>query len=239
MGLAFDPASLRLVLFDLDGTLIDTLPDIARALDRCFDARGWPTPGLARARGWVGNGSRMLLARAMAWHQQCPVEAIDERELDGMQAPFFDNYERSCADRSELYPGVRESLALLHELGIPLACVTNKPGRFTPGVLSGCGIDGYFALTLSGDSLERRKPDPLPLQHALDHFAVAADQALMVGDSENDVLAARAASIPVLAVDYGYNYGRSIYDASRPAAENPDHVVSTLSDFFSFAGHGG
>ncbi len=232
MTLAFDPAELQLVLFDLDGTLIDTLPDISLALDRSFAAQGWPTPGLARARGWVGNGSRMLLARAMAWHQQCPVEAIDDADLDVMQQPFFDQYEQHCAERSALYPGVLDALELLRELGIPLGCVTNKPGRFTPAVLRGCGIDHYFALTLSGDSLARRKPDPMPLFHALEHVGVPAAQSLMVGDSENDVLAARAASMPVLAVDYGYNYGRPIHDDARPAAENPDRVVSNLGDFF-------
>ena len=234
MSLDFDPASLQLVLFDLDGTLIDTLPDIALALDRCFEQHDWPTPGLARARGWVGNGSRMLLARAMAWQQQRSVESLPEAELDAAQAMFFDAYQQCCAERSELYPGVLESLALLRELGIPMACVTNKPARFTPEVLRGCAIDQYFALMLSGDSLARRKPDPLPLQHALDHFSVAAGQALMVGDSENDVLAARAAGVPILAVDYGYNYGRSVFDETRPAAENPDRVVSSLSEFFSF-----
>lgn len=226
----FNAADTALVMFDLDGTLIDTVPDIAHALDEAMLAMGFVAPGLAAARSWVGNGSLVLIERALTAALGCPPA---KKVLKRTQQHFFRFYENCCNQHSQLYPGVSDALAFLAEQRISLACVTNKPARFTPKVLQGCGIAEYFSLLVSGDSLPQRKPYPAQLEFAMAEFGVDAASCLMVGDSRNDILAARAAAVPVLCVDYGYNHDEPIYADGRSADENPDHVVSDLMAFFA------
>ncbi len=218
----------RLVMFDLDGTLVDSLPDIAQAVDVALEAVGRPAPGLAAVRTWVGNGSPGLLVRAL--HNR----AIPAAELEQARAflepglferayqAFLHAYGAAPADASTPFPGVRECLQGLQAAGIALACVTNKPGQFVAPVLEGVGLAQFFALTVAGDSLPRRKPAPDPLLHCLAHFGVPAAAAVMVGDSDNDVLAAKAAGVKVVAVSYGYNYGCPVADAG------PDWLLDSL-----------
>lgn len=234
---SFTKQNLRLVMFDLDGTLIDTVPDLSTALDQAMLDMGFPAPGVEAARQWVGNGSRVLVQRALAAAQPGSSvsgdgEALDKQQVDQTQQLFFNHYERCCNQHSCLYPGVADTLQYLSARHIALACVTNKPQRFTAKVLAGCDIAEYFSFTVSGDSLPQRKPDPAQLLHTMAHYQLAADACLMVGDSRNDIQAARAAGVAVLGVDYGYNHGEPIHDPRRDPALNPDACVSNLADFF-------
>jgi phosphoglycolate phosphatase len=209
------------LLFDLDGTLLDSAPDLAQAVDRMLvDLQRVPA-GEARVREWIGNGSRKLVQRALAHAYQADVIADDQ--IDAAQAIFFRHYHACMTDRSRLYAGVIEALEDWHRRGIAMACVTNKPARFTEPLIDFYGLRGFMPIAISGDSLPVRKPDPAPLLEACRRLGVAPTAAVMVGDSRNDVLAARAAGMPVVCVGYGYNHGRPI------AAEGADLLVDSLA----------
>jgi len=215
----------RLVLFDLDGTLIDSVPDLADAVDAMLLAHQLPPAGEERVRHWVGNGSKMLVRRALAWGLELPDPGeLGDGRLDQGHADFLAAYRRNFHRRTQLYPGVRDFLEWLHQQRIPMGLVTNKPEEFVAPLLEHFGLAPYFGLSLGGDSLPRKKPDPLPLLHSCEHFQVKPEQALMVGDSRNDVLAARACGMPVVCVSYGYNHGEPIQ------ATQPDRVIDSLAE---------
>jgi phosphoglycolate phosphatase len=211
----------RLVLIDLDGTLVDTIPDIAFSIDHMLTELGMPAAGPERVREWVGNGTEMLVRRALAGAYAGEVdESVYERAL-----PIFTElYSRHVCDRSQVYDGVRSGLDYLRACGARLACVTNKSEAFTSRLLAALALDQHFSLVLSGDTLARRKPDPMPLLYAADHFGVAPADALLIGDSANDVKAARAAGFGIVCVSYGYNHGQDI----RTSA--PDAVIDSLAE---------
>lgn len=210
------------LLFDLDGTLLDSAPDLASATDRMLLELGFDAAGELQVRQWVGNGSRKLVQRALAFATQGAEDAVADADIDRAQAIFMRRYGECCTERSRLYAGVREALAHWGTMGVPMACVTNKPGRFTGTLLTYFGLDALMPVAVSGDTLPVRKPDPEPLMFACEQLRVEAANAVMIGDSRNDVLAARAADMRVICVSYGYNYG-------RPAAqEEPDLVVDSL-----------
>ncbi|XKE46465.1 phosphoglycolate phosphatase [Halomonas organivorans] len=211
----------RLVAFDLDGTLVDSVPDLAAAVDAALDDLGLPPPGEARVRDWVGNGSRVLMERALA---DALGGAPEPARLEAAHARFLVRYGETPCARTRLYPGVSEALEPLARSGRRLVLVTNKPEAFIQPILRAVGIDHYFALCLGGDSLPRRKPDPLPLLHAAERFDVAPSRCLMVGDSRHDVAAGKAAGFRTLAVPYGYNHGEPV------AASRPDAVVESLAE---------
>jgi phosphoglycolate phosphatase len=214
-----DPAAL---LFDLDGTLLDSAPDLATAVDRMLVALGYAAAGERWVRSWVGNGARVLVCRALAHVQHLPESDVDERQLDQALQLFMDCYEACCCELSRLYDGVIEALMHWQRRGIAMACVTNKPGRFTEPLLAHYGLLRFMPVAVSGDSLPMKKPAPEPLLHACELMSVRPSSAVMVGDSVNDVLAARAAGMPVACVDYGYNHGEPI------ATAGPDSVISSL-----------
>lgn len=209
----------RLVMFDLDGTLVDSVPDLAAAVDRTLLALGRAPAGIERVRDWVGNGARVLVRRALAGgleHTQ-----IAEQEAEQALQLFMAAYAESHA-LTRVYPGVAQTLDWLRGQDIPLAIVTNKPQRFVAPLLEEKGLDGYFRWIIGGDSLPQQKPDPAALLHVLAQAGVAGEQALFVGDSRNDVLAAKAAGVPCVALSYGYNHGRPI------AEEGPARVLDDL-----------
>ncbi|HWY25876.1 MAG TPA: phosphoglycolate phosphatase [Nevskia sp.] len=206
------PFHSQALLFDLDGTLIDTVPDIAAAVDRALLDLSLPAAGLARVRGWVGNGAAKLLERALR-HAGAPPEEMSARALD----LFLQHYGDEFTVRSELYEGVAETLDRLAARGLRLAVCTNKPSAFVAPLLRHFRIDHHFALSIGADELPQRKPHPAPLLHIAASFGLKPAECLMVGDSVNDVEAARAAGMPVIAVSYGYNHGAPIAD-SRPDA---------------------
>ena len=211
----------ELVLIDLDGTLVDSVPDLAPAVDRMLSDLGRPAAGEARVRDWVGNGVERLVKRALTG----TLEGEPEAELYEQAYPLFmQYYSDNTAAHSRLYPGVEAGLEALRRTVPHLACVTNKAERFTLPLLEHLGIAGVFELVVSGDTLPQKKPDPAPLLHAAEFFNVSPEHALMVGDSINDVRAARAAGYRVVCVPYGYNHGLDIRDAE------PDAVIETLAD---------
>jgi phosphoglycolate phosphatase len=210
-----------MVLLDLDGTLVDSVPDLAFCVDAMMGRLGRPAHGEAAVRNWVGNGVERLVKRALVGQLDGEPTAEDYARAYPL---FLDLYAEHTSGRSKAYPGVREGLDFLRAAGYPLACVTNKAAQFTEPLLADLGLRDYFSLVISGDSLPEKKPHPLPLQHAAGHFGVAPSDALMVGDSVNDVTAARAAGFAIVCVSYGYNHGRDIRDAA------PDAVIDSLAE---------
>lgn len=209
----------RLVMFDLDGTLLDSVPDLAAAVDRMLVQLGRPPAGIARVREWVGNGSNVLVRRALSGQ----LEVSDAPDpLAGQAHQLFLQAYADCHPLGALYPGVRSCLDWLQAHGVLMALVTNKPSQFVGPLLETYGLAGYFRWTLGGDSLPVQKPDPAALDWVLEQAGVEPAQALFVGDSRNDVLAARAAGVPCVAVGYGYNHGRPI------AEEKPLLVLQDL-----------
>lgn len=212
----------QLILFDLDGTLIDSVPDLAAATDQMLIRLGREPAGEAQVRQWVGNGAPMLVKRALAGRTD--VAAADQDQIVFEQAyPYFvEAYDACACQSSRLYPGVMDSLRLLQQQKVTLGLITNKPERFTLPLLRHFQLAPFFSLVLSGDSLAEKKPHPQPLRHAMDYYATDPKQCLMVGDSKSDVAAARAAGIKVACVSYGYNHGE---DISR---YSPDWVIDSL-----------
>ena len=213
--------SLKLILIDLDGTLVDSVPDLAFCVDAMLARLGRPPRGEARVRDWVGNGVERLVRRALIG--QLDGEP-DEAEFARAYPLFLELYRDHTSQRSALYPGVREGLDCLKARGYALGCITNKAAEFTEPLLRDLGLRSDFRLLISGDTLPRKKPDPLPLRHAAAHFGVTPAESLMVGDSVSDVKAARAAGFRVFCVSYGYNHGRDIREA------HPDAVLDSLAE---------
>lgn len=203
----------KLVMFDLDGTLVDSAADIAIALDRAMADLGLPGVSEAQVRTWVGRGASRLVHCALE-HQRQPVDGF-EKLHETLLARFMARYQEDVSGHSTLYPGAAELLAACRGAGIALACVTNKPYAPARALLADMAILEPFDLLLGGDSLANKKPHPGPLQHCLRHFGVAPGEALMVGDSRNDVEAARAARVPCVALPWGYNHGEPI-EACQP-----------------------
>ncbi|MDW5376791.1 phosphoglycolate phosphatase [Halomonas sp. HP20-15] len=210
---------IRLVAFDLDGTLIDSVPDLARAVDCVLAAQQLPPAGEAKVRDWVGNGARKLVERALA---DALGAAEAARRLDGAQRDFLAAYAQAPCVDTTLYPGAREALERLKARGMQLALITNKPHAFIAPILGALGLEGLFDVTLGGDSLPVKKPDPAPLLHAAEILGVTPQASLMVGDSRHDIEAGRRAGFRTLAVPYGYNHGEAVADAG------PDGLVESL-----------
>ena len=214
----FDGALPQLVMFDLDGTLIDAVPDLAAAVDQMLAKRGRPPAGVERVRDWVGNGSPVLVRRALAGSIEHA--GVDDGEAAQALQDFLQAYAGSHS-ATTVYPGVNELLQWLRSQGVALAVVTNKPERFVAPLLKEKGL-GEFGWIIGGDTLPLKKPDPAGLLQVMRAAGVSPQQSLFVGDSRSDVLAARAAGVKVVAVSYGYNHGRPI------AEERPDLLVDSL-----------
>lgn len=226
----------KLVMFDLDGTLVDSTFDIAAAVDKVFSDNNHPLAGEQRVRQWVGKGAERLIRRALVWLECLDSETelsveeyenaaddLPEKHVKSYLQQFLTAYKETPINKTILYPGVKECLQLLHSQSVSLALITNKPIELTWPILKGLEIDHYFTLVLGGDSLPEKKPSPLPLQHALDFYLVPSSQSVMVGDSKADIFAAQAAGVKVIAVDYGYSNGTPVQ------LWKPDCIVSNLS----------
>jgi len=211
----------ELILIDVDGTMIDSVPDIAFCVDETMARLGLPARGEAQVRLWVGNGAELLLKRALTGRMD---DEPDQHLYERAEPIFFDLYAQNVSTRSRLYAGVEEGLGFLRGAGYRLGAVTNKPERFTLPLLSTMGLRDYFEIVVSGDSLPEKKPDPLPLLHAADAMGIAPAHALMLGDSRSDVEAARAAGFQIVCVSYGYNRGEDI------RAARPDAVIDSLTE---------
>jgi phosphoglycolate phosphatase len=208
-----------MLLVDVDGTLVDSVPDLAYCVDQMMAALGLPARGEDRVRNWVGNGAERLVRRALTGTLDGePDQALYEKAYP----VFLELYRDNTSQRSVLYPGVREALDYLKGAGYKLGSVTNKPAQFTEPLLRDLGLRDAFSLVVSGDTLPQKKPDPAPLLHAAREFGVAPEDALMVGDSVSDVKAARAAGFQIVCVSYGYNHGMDIRDVA------PDAVIDSM-----------
>ncbi len=213
-----------LVMFDLDGTLIDSVPDISRALDAALRAHGLAPAGEARAKRWVGRGSRQLLRDALAYGGALEPERVDAKELERALADYLAIYLDDCTRDSRLLPGAMELVEALGDAAVTIACVTNKPQAITERVLGHFSLLERFDAVLGGDSGIAPKPDPAPLLVLMRRFAAGASESLMIGDSRHDVRAARAAGIAVIACADGYNHGEDI------RSERPDRVIDSLGE---------
>lgn len=211
----------RLILFDLDGTLVDSVPDLAWCGNKMLSRLDMPQREMVQAQAWVGNGVERFVKRFLSGEMDAePDENLFRSGLEIFNRLYADN----VSGRSELYPGVVEALQLLAGRDLHLACVTNKPEPFTSQLIAAMGLDRFFELVVAGDTTTRKKPDPMPLHYAADHFALDYAQCMMVGDSSNDVTAARAAGFAIVCVPYGYNHGVSISES------NPDLIVDNLKE---------
>ncbi|KEQ17466.1 phosphoglycolate phosphatase [Endozoicomonas numazuensis] len=216
---------VQLIMYDLDGTLVDSVPDLAIALDKMLTDLNLPVAGDEKARLWVGNGIPSLVQRALADDMMGDQPGIvDEETFTRALERFKHHYAIEVGQHSSLYPGVFTFLSQIHKAGIKQAVVTNKSEIFTESLLKHMGIEHFFELSIGGDSLNEKKPHPMPLQHTMKHFDCTRDNTLMIGDSRNDVKAARAAEVKVVGLPYGYNHGEPIESAY------PDTVVSDLTE---------
>ena len=213
------PLAVKMVMIDLDGTLIHTAPDLAACANRMLADLGRAPALVETVMTWIGNGVPRLVKRALTgdmWAE--PEAALFEQAL----AIYQRHYLAHVSDLSRPFAGVVAGLTSLKARGFHLACITNKAELFTLPLLRNLDLYNYFELVLSGDSLPKQKPDPLPLLHACQHFGISPDHGMLVGDSSNDVEAARAAGMPVICVTYGYNHGHDIRES------HPDAVVDSL-----------
>ena len=209
----------QMVLIDVDGTLIDSVPDLAYCVDQMMQHLGMDAHGEARVRNWVGNGVERLVRRALIGQLEGePDEALFERAYPVFLRLYADN----VSQRSRLFPGVEQGLAYLESSGYKLGCVTNKAAQFTIPLLKDLHVHDFFAIVVCGDTLERKKPDPMPLLYAAQQLGVEPRQSLMLGDSVSDVTAARAAGFQIICMSYGYNHGEDI------RLYHPDAVIDSM-----------
>ena len=206
MSLEF-PLSVRAVMIDLDGTLLDTIPDLAIAANEMLTAMKRPALDADLIRTFVGKGIPRLVERTLA--ATYGMEPTAEQCASALEI-FEGCYAAVNGKHTAVYPGVFEGLKQMREMGFPLACITNKAGRFTQPLLERMRLTPYFSEVVAGDTLARKKPDPMPLLHACGKFGIQPADMLMIGDSLNDAEAARSAGCPVFCVDYGYNEGRDV-----------------------------
>lgn len=195
----------RAVLFDLDGTLLDTIADLAEGANRTLEELGRPQRSLEEIQSFVGKGIPHLVRRCMT-----EGTSATEEEIEAAIAVFKRHYAEVNGRATRIYPGIPETLAALSERGIALGVVTNKAAAFTEPLLERVGLAEHFDVVVSGDTLAVKKPDPAVLHHACDRLGIDSAAALMIGDSANDALAARAAGMPVLLVTYGYSEGMPV-----------------------------
>jgi phosphoglycolate phosphatase len=208
-----------MILIDVDGTLVDSVPDLAWCVDAMMTGLGRASHGEMLVREWVGNGVERLVRRALIGQLNGEPEDAD---FERAYPLFLELYAENTSKRSSLYPGVREGLDQLKSDNYRLGCVTNKAAQFTEPLLKDLGVYDDFSIVISGDTLSKKKPDPAPLLHAAEFFGCDPANALMIGDSVSDVAAARAAGFQIVCMSYGYNHGVDIREAA------PDAVVDSF-----------
>ena len=217
----------KVILFDLDGTLIKSAPDLSLAVNHMLQTLNRDTFSDDVIHGWVGNGAQILVQRALSGQSK-----IDENLDAALSAEaldiFLTFYAENLCISTVAYPHVPVTLKILKGMGYRLAIVTNKPFVFVAPILEGLEINDLFELILGGDSLAQKKPDPSPLLHVCDALGVTVEQCVMVGDSKNDILAANACSMQSIGVTYGYNYGEDI------GVYEPSMIIDDFGDLLKF-----
>lgn len=213
---------IRGLCIDLDGTLLDTAPDLAVASNEMLADLGRAPLDTARVASFVGKGADVLVRRCLA---ATGGGDDDAALLERARERWHARYERINGRHARLFPGVTEGLAELSGLGVALACITNKPGAFVPTLLDRFGLAAAFRFWIAGDTVATKKPHPGQLLEAARRFGLAPADVAMLGDSANDSLAARAAGMRVYLLPYGYNEGRPV------TGVDSDGVVATIADF--------
>jgi phosphoglycolate phosphatase len=216
-------SDVRAVLIDLDGTLLDTIPDLAEAANRTLAEIGRARLPIDTVRTYIGKGIPVLVKRCLTGHLDDNIEP-DAAELARALPIFKRHYADVNGAQTTIYPKVIEGLVAMRDKGLHLACITNKAGEFTLPLLARTGLAAYFPVVVSGDTAPEKKPHPAPLLHACAAFGVSPNQAVMIGDSTNDALAGRNAGCRVLCVPYGYNEGCDVHDIDC------DAIVDSLLD---------
>jgi phosphoglycolate phosphatase len=215
------PLAIKAVVIDLDGTLLDTAPDLAEAANRMLAELRLPPIEEALLKTYIGNGVARLIKRVLTKD----MDAEPDAALFATARPIYEkHYAKVVSLNSRPYQGVIEGLNALKQAGYRLACITNKAEKFTLPLLKNTDLSGYFELVLAGDTLPKKKPDPMPLMYACEKFGVTPNEMLLIGDSLNDTQAARAAGCYVFCVPYGYNRGQNVSELDL------DAVVDTLVD---------
>jgi phosphoglycolate phosphatase len=206
--------NLQAVMIDLDGTMVDTIGDFEVALNRALTDLQVPTANRLLIERSIGKGSEHLIRTVLKHQFALPEMAGNAREVEQLFMPVWERYEHHYlsinGEFSNVFPGVMEGLEQIKALGLPMACLTNKPVSFTLPLIQDKGLAPYFTKVFGGDSFERKKPDPLPLLKTCEALQSLPAQTLMVGDSSNDAQAADAAGCPVVLMTYGYNHGEPI-----------------------------
>lgn len=224
------PISIKAVMIDLDGTLLDTACDLAAAANMMLRELGRVELPLETIQSYIGKGIQKLVKRSLTGS----LDEEPEAELFDRAMPIYErDYAKTLCVNTQPYPGVMEGLNALREAGFRLACVTNKAEAFTLPLLRATELLGYFDIVLSGDSLPKKKPHPMPLLHACKHFGILPHEMLLIGDSLNDAEAARAAGCHIFCVPYGYNEGRDVQeldcDAIVPSVYDATKLIQKLS----------
>lgn len=218
--------SVRGVAFDLDGTLVDSAPGLAEAVDQALVDFGLPAAGVSRLSEWIGNGADVMIERAVRWAEGDVSADFCLKVRD----KFNHYYEQTAASGSRLYPHVKEVLAALQAQDLPLGLVTNKPTPFVAPLLASLNIDEYFSVVIGGDDAAQKKPHPAPMYLMLAKLGLRASELVFVGDSRNDIQAAQAAGCHCVGMTYGYNYGEDI------ALSHPDRVLGCFADLLPTLG---
>ncbi len=226
--MALPPHAYRGVLIDLDGTLMDTAPDIAEAANRMRADLGMAPLPVERIAAYVGKGAEVLVHRALTDDM---AGRAGEDDFARGRSLFYAHYHVVNGERSIVFEGVPAALQRLHDAGLTLACVTNKPREFTVPLLDRVHLASFFAATVAGDDVREKKPHPALLLEACHRLQLAPADCLMIGDSVNDALAAHAAGCPVVLVETGYNEGASVHQLSELHVDaKADAIVPSLSD---------
>lgn len=230
--------NIRGVAFDLDGTLVDSAPGLTAAVDNALYALELPVAGEERVVTWIGNGADVLMQRALTWARQeratlrgaqgkpsVDHDDIPVAEQQAILRKLFDRYYAEVAEEgSFLFPAVADTLGALHVKGLPLALVTNKPTPFVAPILESLDIAKYFSVVIGGDDVKNKKPHPDPLLLVAEKLGLAPAELLFVGDSRNDIQAAKAAGCCSVGLTYGYNYGEPI------SLSEPDYIFDQFNE---------
>ena len=230
--------NIRGVAFDLDGTLVDSAPGLTAAVDNALYALELPMAGEERVVTWIGNGADVLIQRALTWARQeraalraaqgkpsVDHDDIPQAEQQAILRKLFDRYYGEVAEEgSFLFPAVADTLGALHAKGLPLALVTNKPTPFVAPILASLDIAKYFTVVIGGDDVKNKKPHPEPLLLVAEKLGRAPADLLFVGDSRNDIQAAKAAGCSSIGLTYGYNYGEPI------SLSEPDYIFDQFNE---------
>lgn len=230
--------NIRGVAFDLDGTLVDSAPGLTAAVDNALYALELPMAGEERVVTWIGNGADVLILRALTWARQeraalraaqgkpsVDHDDIPQAEQQAILRKLFDRYYGEVAEEgSFLFPAVADTLGALHAKGLPLALVTNKPTPFVAPILASLDIAKYFTVVIGGDDVKNKKPHPEPLLLVAEKLGLAPADLLFVGDSRNDIQAAKAAGCSSIGLTYGYNYGEPI------SLSEPDYIFDQFNE---------